>query len=186
MRIISGTHKGKRLVAPKSLPVRPTTDFAKEGLFNILNHRLVFSEIRVLDLFAGTGSISFEFASRGTTEITAVDADFGCTKFITKISTELGFDIAVVKSDVQKFLDRSMGHYDLIFADPPYAIDSGALEKVITAIFQNQWLAEEGLLIVEHPKQKDLASWPHFWNPESMEALFFLFFNKSRKILLVR
>ena len=84
MRIISGTHKGKRLVAPKKLPVRPTTDFAKEGLFNILRNRYHFSEIHFLDLFAGTGNISYEIASRGCENITCVDADFGCVRYIKK------------------------------------------------------------------------------------------------------
>lgn len=84
MRIISGKHKGKRLVAPKKLPVRPTTDFAKEALFNILNNEFYFQEISVLDLFAGTGNISYEFASRGCKNIIAVDGDYGCTSFIKK------------------------------------------------------------------------------------------------------
>ena len=102
MRIISGQYKGKRLTAPKSLPVRPTTDFAKEALFNILNHRIDFNDVKMLDLFAGTGNISYEFASRGTQEITCVDADFGCIKFISKIADELSFPIRAIKSDVYK------------------------------------------------------------------------------------
>ena len=84
MRIISGKYKGRRLVAPKNLPVRPTTDMSKESLFNILNNHFHFSEVKVLDLFSGTGNISYEFGSRGSSEITSVDADFGCVNFIKK------------------------------------------------------------------------------------------------------
>ena len=91
MRIISGKYKGKRLVAPKKLPVRPTTDFAKEALFNILMHRLDFEEITLLDLYAGTGNISYEFGSRGTNDITAIDSYYGCVKYINSIAEELNF-----------------------------------------------------------------------------------------------
>jgi 16S rRNA (guanine966-N2)-methyltransferase len=100
MRIISGKYKGRRLVAPKKLPVRPTTDMAKEALFNILNNYFNFSELRILELFAGTGNISYEFASRGSKPITCVDADFGCVAFIKKTATEFDFDITALKSDV--------------------------------------------------------------------------------------
>ncbi len=93
MRIISGSHKGKRLTAPKTLPVRPTTDFAKEALFNILNHRISFSEVSMLDLFSGTGNISYEFASRGCEHITAVDAHYGCVKYIAETTKELDLKI---------------------------------------------------------------------------------------------
>jgi len=107
MRIISGTFKGRRLTAPKKLPVRPTTDKAKEALFNILNNSFYFDEISVIDLFAGTGSISYEFASRGTQEITAVDRDFGCIKFIHKTAEEFNMTIQTVKKDVYKYLEAS-------------------------------------------------------------------------------
>ncbi len=99
MRIISGKYKGKRLIAPKKLPVRPTTDFAKEALFNIVTHQIDFSEISLLDLFSGTGNISYEFASRGTEKIIAVDAHYGCVKYINSISDELDFSINTVKAD---------------------------------------------------------------------------------------
>ena len=95
MRIISGKYKGKRLVAPKKLPVRPTTDFAKEALFNILMHRIDFEEITLLDLYAGTGNISYEFGSRGTKDITAIDSYYGCVKYINSISEELNFLIKI-------------------------------------------------------------------------------------------
>lgn len=102
MRIISGKYKSRRLQAPKSLPVRPTTDMAKEALFNIINNLYYFTDLTILDLFSGTGNISYEFASRGTLNITAVDAHFGCVKYINAISKELDANIHVIKSDVYK------------------------------------------------------------------------------------
>src|SRR6056300_484568 len=107
MRIMSGTFKGKRLQAPKQLPVRPTTDMAKEGLFNILNNRYYFDELKVLDLFSGTGNIAYEFASRGSLDITTVDGDYGCVKFIEKITKELDFPIKSVKMDAFLFLEKT-------------------------------------------------------------------------------
>ena len=98
MRIISGKYKGRRINPPKNLPVRPTTDMSKESLFNILNNYFNFSELRVLDLFAGTGNISYEFASRGSGPITSVDGDFGCVNFIKKTAKEFDFDITALKA----------------------------------------------------------------------------------------
>ena len=104
MRIISGKYKGRRITAPKNLPARPTTDIAKEALFNILNNNYYFNSLSVLDLFAGIGSISFEFASRGTENITSVDQHYNSLKFIDKTAKELDLEIKTVKSDVFKFL----------------------------------------------------------------------------------
>ena len=106
MRIISGKNKGKKLIAPNNLPVRPTTDMAKEALFNILNNHFSFDEITVADFFSGIGNISFEFASRGSNDITAVDQHQGCIQFIQKISNELAYGINTVKSDVFTFLEE--------------------------------------------------------------------------------
>ena len=96
MRIISGKYKGRRINAPKNLPVRPTTDMSKEALFNVLNNHFNFSELRILDLFAGTGNISYEFASRGSENISSVDEDFGCIKFIKQTAAEFDFPIAAI------------------------------------------------------------------------------------------
>ena len=106
MRIISGKYKGRKLVAPKKLPVRPTTDMAKEALFNILNNRYYFDEISVLDLFAGTGNISYEFASRGTDNITCVDQNYGCIKYINETAESFEMSINTIKSDVFSFLEN--------------------------------------------------------------------------------
>ena len=120
MRIISGSHKGRRVIAPKKLPVRPTTDRSKEGLFNILQHRLNFESLHVLDLFSGTGNISYEFASRGIANITAVDQNRHCVNFIKKTATDIGLTINSLQSDSITFLKKKVSHYDLIFGDPPY------------------------------------------------------------------
>ena len=162
MRIISGKHKGRRLVAPKNLPVRPTTDMSKESLFNILNNHFNFNGLKVLDLFSGTGNISYEFASRGSGPITSVDGDMGCVNFIKKTATELDLDISAIKSDVFSFLERNKTTYDIIFADPPYNLDQKEFEKVIQLIFDNELLDEEGMLIVEHSKHTKLNHMSNF------------------------
>ena len=125
MRIISGTFKARRIMAPKKLPVRPTTDMAKEALFNILNHRYHFHDISVLDLFSGTGNISYEFASRGTESIVAVDQNFHCTKFISQTSEGFDMPIQVIKADVFGFLEKTKQPQTIIFADPPYELELG-------------------------------------------------------------
>ncbi|WP_304156115.1 16S rRNA (guanine(966)-N(2))-methyltransferase RsmD [Mesonia mobilis] len=162
MRIISGKFKGKRLIAPKTLPVRPTTDMAKEALFNILNFQIDFQEIKLLDLFAGTGNISYEFISRGTTQITAVDQHYGCVKFINKTANKLEAEINTVKSDVFKYLDKVKTKSDLIFADPPYDFSTEDFQKIPQLVFENNLLEEEGLLIVEHSKHTDLSETVNF------------------------
>ena len=129
MRIISGLYKSRKILAPKNLPVRPTTDMAKESLFNILNNTFYFDDVSVLDLFAGTGNISYEFASRGTEQITCVDQDFGCIKFINKTAEQFDMPINTIKSDVFKFLEKSTLQSNIIFADPPYNFDEENLEK---------------------------------------------------------
>lgn len=162
MRIISGQFKGRRITPPKKLPVRPTTDMAKEALFNILNNQYYFDEISVLDLFAGTGSISYEFASRGTGSITAVDEDFGCIKFINKTAEEFEMSIQTIKSDVFRFLESAKIQATVIFADPPYAFTLEQFSKIPELIFQNKILEDDGILIVEHSKQTDLSKLEHY------------------------
>ncbi len=176
MRIISGIYKGRRLTAPKNLPVRPTTDFAKEAIFNILRVRYFFEEITVLDLFSGTGNISFEFASRGVPNITSVDAHYGCVQYINKISEEFSFPITAIKSDVNKYLQNASGKFDVIFADPPYDFTAEVLKDLTQEVFNNSLLNPEGLLIIEHAKQNDLSSFPHFVEARKYGGSVFSFF----------
>tara|TARA_B110000305_G_C19371384_1_gene604646 strand:- start:252 stop:788 length:537 start_codon:yes stop_codon:yes gene_type:complete len=178
MRIISGRYKGKRLSAPKSLPVRPTTDFAKEALFNILNHRIDFSAVSLLELFAGTGNISYEFASRGTKDISCVDADFGCIKFISKTAEELSFPISAIKSDVYKYVASAKGTFDVVFADPPYAFTMEQMESLVQSLFANDWIEQDGMLIIEHTKHIDLSSILNFSEARKYGGSVFSFFQK--------
>ena len=176
MRIISGKYRGKRIVAPKRLPVRPTTDMAKEGLFNILNNRYFFNELNVLDLFTGTGNISYEFASRGVLHITAVDQNAHCVRFVAQTSASLGSEIKTVKSDALKFLHDTGQTLDIIFADPPYAFTAKECEKIVEAIFKKDLLSQDGLLIIEHAPQTDLCSLPHFQESRKYGSSVFSFF----------
>lgn len=156
MRIVSGHLKGRRIIAPKKLPVRPTTDMAKEGLFNILNNRIRFQDIEVIDLFAGIGSISFEFISRGTKRITAIDANFDCIKFLTKTTEELDLELNIIKSDVFDFLEKTPLKADLIFADPPYDLPLEGFQSIEESVRERSLLKEDGILIIEHSKHTSL------------------------------
>lgn len=157
MRIISGKNKGIRLTAPKSLPVRPTTDMAKEALFNILNNLYYFDAISVLDLFSGTGNISYEFASRGTLNIVSVDGHYGCIRFINEIAKKFDYPINAIKSDVYKFLDKTTLKSDVIFADPPYDFETEQFLNIADLVFEKSLLTESGVLIIEHSKHTDLS-----------------------------
>ncbi|MEO8532808.1 MAG: RsmD family RNA methyltransferase [Flavobacterium sp.] len=176
MRIISGKYKGRRIFPPKNLPVRPTTDMSKEALFNVLNNHFSFEGLKVLDLFSGTGNISFEFASRGSAPITSVDGDFGCVKFIKQVASEYDFEIAATKSDVFKFLENCKTSYDIIFADPPYALDQATFEKVVLTVFERDLLHEDGMMIIEHSKYTKLEHLSNFSFQKSYGGSFFTFF----------
>lgn len=176
MRIISGKHKGRRLTAPKHLPVRPTKDMAKEALFNILNNRYYFPDLRVLDLFSGTGNISFEFASREVAQITAVDIEAGCVSYIDKISTQLELGIDAFKNDVFSFLSNHKQQYDIIFADPFYDMEEAEFAKIPELIFDKDLLLEDGVLIIEHSKRTDLSQLPNFSEERKYGGSAFSFF----------
>ena len=178
MRIISGKYKGKRLVAPKKLPVRPTTDYAKEALFNILMHRIDFEEITLLDLYAGTGNISYEFGSRGTKDLTAVDSHYGCIKYIKSISEELNFLIKTIKLDVLKYLTTTSYKFSIIFADPPYHISIDDFMLIVNTVFKRDLLYKEGILIIEHSKHTDLSSNRYFNEARRYGSSVFSFFEK--------
>lgn len=176
MRIISGIYKSRKIVAPKNLPVRPTTDMAKESLFNILNNLFYFNELVVLDLFAGTGNISYEFASRGVGQITCVDQDFGCIKFINQTAQTFKMPIQTIKSDAFKYLEKATQQANIIFADPPYDLPDTEFEKIPELVFQNNLLYHEGLLIVEHSKHTNLSQLKHFSYSKSYGGNMFSFF----------
>ena len=174
MRIIQGKNKGRRIQAPASLPVRPTTDLGKESLFNILNNYFFFDRITVLDLFAGTGNISYEFASRGAVSITAVDNHQGCTDFIRKTAEKLQFDtISVIRGDAFSFVERSRQKFNIIFADPPY--DLKGLERIVEHVFENQLLRPSGWLVLEHPREYDFSQHPNFYEHRKYGKLNFTF-----------
>ncbi|CDF79151.1 methyltransferase [Formosa agariphila KMM 3901] len=177
MRIISGLHKGRRINAPKKLPARPTTDMAKEALFNILNNTYYFDDISVLDLFAGIGSISYEFASRGTTQITAVDQELGCIKFINETAESFEMPIQAIKSDVFKFLEQATLKSTIIFADPPYAFPIEEFSKIPELVFENNLLEDDGVLIVEHSKHTDISHLENYNYSKSYGGNMFSFFS---------
>ncbi|MEC3908183.1 RsmD family RNA methyltransferase [Tamlana sp. 2201CG12-4] len=176
MRIISGLYKSRKIVAPKNLPVRPTTDMAKESLFNIINNLYYFDEVSVLDLFAGTGNISYEFASRGTEQITSVDQDFGCIRFINQIAEKFEMPINTIKSDVFKFLEKTSMQVDIIFADPPYGLTNEQFAQIPELIFKNNLLLNNGLLVIEHSKHTNLSHINHYAYSKSYGGNTFSFF----------
>ena len=159
MRIIGGSHAGLRLHPPANLPVRPTTDMAKEALFNILQNRFDFEGIHALDLFSGTGNIAFELASRGAANVVAVDIHFNCVQYINATAKKMGMEaIKAAKADVLKFIAASKGSVDFIFADPPY--DLPQLPQLAGFIFDHGLLKPDGILVLEHPTTRKMEAHP--------------------------
>ncbi len=175
MRIVSGSLKGRRIQAPTNLPVRPTTDFAKESLFNVLNNRVDFEELDVLDLFAGIGSISCEFASRGAKSVLAVDNHPKCADFIKRTAENLQIQrMNVLCADTFAYIAKTRQKFDLIFADPPY--DLSTLHLLPTLIFQYQLLNPNGIFILEHSEKHDFSTLPHFSELRKYGKVHFSFF----------
>jgi 16S rRNA (guanine(966)-N(2))-methyltransferase RsmD len=179
VRIISGTHQGRVIKVPKDLPVRPTTDFAKEGLFNILNNKIDYSESKVLDLFSGTGHISLEFASRGSKQILSIDKNFKCVGFLKATSKELKFDIDAIKSDVFDFLKKCSQKFDMIFADPPYDLEN--IPTIHQLVFEKQLLNAHGWLIIEHGPRTNLETLVGFVQKRSYGNVNFSFFQNIQE-----
>lgn len=178
MRIIGGKLKGLRLNPPKNLPVRPTTDLAKEALFNILQNKIEFDNITVLDLFSGTGNIAMEFASRGAEKVTGVDRSIQCVHYLKDASCQHGLtQIEAFKADVFKYLDMETEQYDLIFADPPY--DLNKIPEIPKIVFDKKLLKPDGMLIVEHQSMQNLSNHPAFTEQRKYGHSSFSFFKAS-------
>ena len=176
MRIISGTYGGRRLSPPKNITARPTTDFAKESLFNLLNNRMDFDGIDVLDLFAGTGGIGIECVSRGAREVTAVEIAHVQQNWIINCCKQLGIrNLSVIRGDVFKFLSVCRTKYDLIFADPPYALEQ--LPTLPDVILGQDILKENGWLVIEHGKDTDFTTHPRHYETRQYGSVHFSFFN---------
>lgn len=155
MRITGGNFRGRILHPPANLPVRPTTDFSKTALFNILANHFDFEELHVLDLFAGAGSITFEFASRNSKQITSVDENQNCIRFIKKAASELGVNtINAIRSDAFRFLNAQHEKWDIIFADPPFILEE--TDRLPGIVFEKNLLKKSGWLIVEHQAKRAL------------------------------
>ncbi|MBL7765242.1 MAG: RsmD family RNA methyltransferase [Chitinophagaceae bacterium] len=161
MRIISGRHGGRKFHPPSNIPARPTTDIAKEGLFNILQNNLDFEDLKCLDIFGGTGSISYELASRGCTDLTLIELDSRTMQFIKNTITELGFEgFKTFKMDVFKFMNQCTESYDFIFAGPPYALKN--IDDIPKIIFEKELLKPGGWFILEHTPRNNYETYPYF------------------------
>jgi 16S rRNA (guanine966-N2)-methyltransferase len=167
-------------VPPGNLPVRPTTDFAKTGLFNLLQSRIELHECDSLDLFSGTGSITMELASRGCKTVTCVDRDAGCIKFIESTAKKLMDEsIKPIKSDVFKYLTNCKSKFDLIFADPPF--DATYRNELHQTVFEKDLLNANGILVIEHPSRESLANLHSFEFERKYGNVAFSFFLKFEK-----
>lgn len=161
MRIITGIYKGRRFDIPHTFKARPTTDFAKENIFNVLNSYIDFEGATALDLFAGTGSISLELLSRGCQQVVSIEKDRDHHAFIRQCVQKLGADNSlVIRGDVFRYIKSCSQQFDFIFADPPYQLTE--LAQIPDLIFEKGLLKEEGIFVLEHGAQNDFSNHPHF------------------------
>jgi 16S rRNA (guanine(966)-N(2))-methyltransferase RsmD len=176
MRIISGTLGGRRINPPANMPhTRPTTDIAKEGLFNILQNNLDFEGLKTLDLFGGTGSISYELASRGVPDLTVVEKDPKMFEFIKMNAAALKIEnLKLFRSDVFKFIESSQDQFNLIFAGPPYAL--GEIDELPRRIFDRHLLAPSGWFVLEHTPRNDYKDFAFFEMQRNYGTTVFSFF----------
>ena len=175
MRIIGGKYKGRRINPPPGFRARPTTDFARESLFNILGNRINFEEVSVLDLFAGTGSISYEFSSRGANEVHMVEQDQKHIIGIKRIIRDTGLgNIRVIHIDVRTYLKICKARYDIVFADPPY--DLHWLEEIPDLVISSEVLKPDGFLVLEHPKKMNFSKHELFFEHRNYGGVNFSFF----------
>ena len=180
MRIITGIYKGRHFDIPRTFKARPTTDFAKENIFNVLMQYVDFEDAQALDLFSGTGSISLELVSRGCKQVVSVEMDRDHHRFIQECLKQLNTDKCVpIRGDVFRFLKSCKQQYDFIFADPPYALKE--LPQIPDIIFERQLLTEEGLFVFEHGKDYDFSNHPHFLEHRSYGSVNFTLFTAKER-----
>jgi 16S rRNA (guanine(966)-N(2))-methyltransferase RsmD len=178
MRIVGGTYKGRQFTPKKNFGARPTTDLAKEALFNILVNRIDFEDLSVVDLFAGSGSIGYEFISRGAQNVTFVEKNYSHIQFIKKVTRELDIQNAqIIRDDTFRFLKKFPGKFDIVFADPPY--DLKQLGEIPAAVFESGVLKENGIFILEHSKENSFSSHPNFSELRNYGKVNFSFFKAS-------
>ena len=184
MRIISGVHRGRKILVPKKLSmcVRPTTDLSKESIFNILQCRYDFSKIVVLDLFSGTGNMSYEFISRGVPSVTSVDKNIHCVSYISQTFCKLGaLGVGTaLRSEVMSFLRKAPACYDVIFADPPYGMEDSFFEEMMSVVFGKKLLTDRGTFILEHSKHLDFSGVAHFCESRTYSGSKFSFFGNLK------
>lgn len=180
MRIISGELGGRRFQPPNHMPyTRPTTDIAKEGLFNILQNNLDFETIKTLDLFGGTGSISYELASRGVPDLTVVEKDQTMFEFIKKTTTDFKIEnLKLVRADVFKFIQTCSNRFDFIFAGPPYALTN--IDDLPRLIFEKKLLENKGWFVLEHTPRNDYKQFPYFRSERNYGTTVFSIFEENR------
>ena len=177
MRIISGKYRGRIINPPRNLRARPTTDFAKENLFNVLNNLIDYEDTEVLDLFSGTGSISYEFASRGAKSVTSVEVNALHHSFIRDTAKKLGCEnFYAVRANAFLYLKNATKRFDLIFSDAPYDLDGS--EQIIYLVFERDLLNENGMLIFEHSSKQNFTSNKYFWQSRVYGSVNFSFFKK--------
>ncbi len=179
MRIVGGIFGGRRFSPPARIPARPTTEVAKEGLFNMLNNTIDIEGLKTLDIFGGTGSISYELASRGAADLTIIERDPTTIDFIKKTAKELGIDdkLHIIRGDVFKFMKQSTDQYDFIFAGPPYALQN--IDDIPLLVFEKNMLLPEGIFVLEHTPRNDYQQHPHFLRIKNYGTTVFTFFKQK-------
>lgn len=181
MRIISGQFRGRRLDLPKNLTLRPTTDMAKESLFNVLRNHIDFEEIEALDLFSGTGSISFELVSRGAKSVLAVEQNGAQIRFIESFIHKLEIEnMRIVRMDVFQFFKTNKRTYDLVFADPPY--DMPEFDTLPNLVFAHKLLNTDGIFVLEHSKAYAFVEHPNFIDQRNYGSVYFSFFKNKKDL----
>ncbi|WP_028911533.1 RsmD family RNA methyltransferase [Prevotella sp. MA2016] len=178
MRIITGIYKGRHFDIPRSFKARPTTDFAKENIFNVLNNYIDFEGIKALDLFSGTGSISLELVSRGCEQVVSIEMDRDHHRFIQECFRKLeGNNVQCIRGDVFRYIKSCKQQFDFIFADPPYALKE--LPTIPGLIFEKNLLKDGGILVFEHGKEYDFSDAPHFVEHRNYGSVNFSIFRKE-------